>query len=110
MSLCFATVTGGEHHTLLSRCSSNGCQHNVWLLQVTFVHAHQTQTCIKCGVVAAEIPVAHRGCAVGVHAVPMACTIHLHKHILKKLRRPGVVPHLMAVMAPMLAMPNAYAS
>jgi hypothetical protein len=107
MQLCFAMVTAGEHHTLMSRCNCNGCQHSVWQLQVAFVHTHQTHTCIECGITAAEIPVAHRGCTVVVHAMPMACTIHLHKHIVipvvkVKASMPDVVSHL---MAPMLAAP-----
>jgi hypothetical protein len=107
MHLCFAHETAGEHHTLLSSCNSNGCQHCLWLLQVTFVHTHQTHTCVEGCEIAQEIPVTHRGCAAGVHAMPMTRTINLHKYILTpivevKATTPHVVPHL---MAPMLAAP-----
>jgi hypothetical protein len=53
MHVCFAHVAAGKHHTMLSRCNSNGCQHYLWLLQVTFMHAHQTHTCIESTEIAA---------------------------------------------------------
>lgn len=101
MHECFGHETTCEHHTLLNSCRSNGRKHHRRLLQVILMHTQQSNTRIKGGQIAQEICVLHLGCRDVAHAAPVACPIHLHKHILPpiikiKTPMPNVVPSLMA--------------
>jgi hypothetical protein len=98
---CLQPVSASKHHTPLGCCSSNSSHHCCWLLQISLMHPHQPHTCLDCCQVASKVTFCHSALQACVHALPVAHSIYLHKHIVAPIPKvkgtmPHVLPHLVA--------------